>query len=369
LRVAFIGTRGVPARYGGFETAAEEIGSRLVSLGYDVLVYSRDEAAPASHNGMRVVYLPTLRTKFTDTLIHGALSACHAIINRPDVAIVFNVANAPAAALLRLSRIPHAVHVDGLEWKRAKWSGLGRLFFLVCERITVWTAQAVIADSRAIEAYYQRRYGRDTTYIAYGAPRPMAVALARLAEHFLAPGEYHLVVARFEPENNLVPIIQGFVGSSARLPLVVVGGGPYSKRYTADVHAAAANDPRVKFLGSVWDQEMLDALYAGSCSYLHGHSVGGTNPSLLRAAGLGAPCVAFDVPFNREVLGDMAWFFSKPSDLTCCVDEIERDPQDTRQRALITQVRVHANYDWQEVVSRYRLLCDDLVGFRRRRRI
>jgi glycosyltransferase involved in cell wall biosynthesis len=362
LRIGLLGTRGIPAAYGGFETAVEEVGARLAEAGHEVLVYSRQKDGPKNYRGMHSVYLPTLRTKYTDTLVHGAVSTAHALVRNLDVALVFNAANAPAASLLALRRIPYALNVDGLEWKRSKWSGSGKRYYLACERIAVRTATRLVADSRAIADYYEQRYGCTPVYIPYGAPARAVGALGRLSEVELTAGGYHLSVARFEPENNVEVIVRGYTASRAKLPLVVVGGGPYSARYTDAVHAAAGGDPRVRFAGSVWDQELLDALYAGALTYLHGHSVGGTNPSLLRAAGGTASCIAYDVPFNREVAGDEAGYFATADDLAAEVEAAEADPAATRERGASLAERVQGLYDWDDVAGRYERLCSELVG-------
>ena len=162
-------------------------------------------------------------------------------------------------------------------------------------------SDAIVADAPGIARYYEREFGIDAVEISYGAPlveaRPDVVADAGLE-----PGRYHLVVSRFEPENNVAEVVRGFVASAARLPLVVVGSAPYADSYTAQVRSAA--DSRVRLLGAVWDQTLLDQLYANAFVYWHGHSVGGTNPSLLRAIGASAAVNAFDVEFNRDVLHD-----------------------------------------------------------------
>jgi glycosyltransferase involved in cell wall biosynthesis len=172
----------------------------------------------------------------------------------------------------------------------------------------------------------------------------------RLADLGLTPDGYHLVVARFEPENHVHMIVEGYVRSAARKPLVVVGSAPYSDEYTARVRRAA--DERVHFLGGVWDQDQLDQLYANAYTYLHGHSVGGTNPSLLRAIGAGAAVLAYDVDFNREVVADAGRFFVSPADVATLVDAAEADPVPVA-RAGRRASTLAKNYDWDDVASGY----------------
>ncbi|UOX99773.1 DUF1972 domain-containing protein [Blastococcus sp. PRF04-17] len=240
----------MPARYGGFETAVEEVGRRLVTRGHDVVVYCRSTPGqadgPDEHLGMRLVHLPAARRRSLETLSHTALSVGHLLGHRTDAAIVFNAANAPLLPLMRLARIPVATHVDGLEWKRAKWGPVGRRYYRMAECMAVRWSDALIADAVGIADYYQREFDAPTTLLTYGAPL-IAPGSDRLAELGLEPGGYHLVVARFEPENHVDVIVDGYRRSGARKPLVVVGSAPYSDEYTGRVRALA--DHRVRFLG------------------------------------------------------------------------------------------------------------------------
>jgi glycosyltransferase involved in cell wall biosynthesis len=360
VRIAMIGTRGVPARYGGFETAVEEIGRRLVDAGHEVVVYCRGERGQATHLGMRRVVLPAVRTSQLETLSHSTLSVAHALAHRPDVAIVFNAANAVLVPALRAARIPVAVHVDGLEWQRAKWGGAGRRWYRWSERFAVRWATELIADSPGITAYYAREHAARTRLLTYGAPILTAPAVHRLPELGLVAGGYHLAVARLEPENHVDVIVEGYTRRDARLPLVVVGSVPYPSEHEARVKELAAAHPKVRMLGAVWDQELLDALYAGSASYLHGHSVGGTNPSLLRAMGAGAPCVAWDVSFNRDVLGATGRYFSDPDGVADAVRRCERDPETARLLGDAGRVRAERVYRWDDVAAGYAAMCEEL---------
>ncbi len=366
-----VGTRGVPARYGGFETAVEEVGRRLAAAGHQVRVYCRRPTtahrdgpqpdAPDHYLGMDLVHLPALRRRSLETLSHTALSVGHLVCHRTDVAFVFNAANAPLLPLLRLARIPVATHVDGLEWRRAKWGVAGRRYYRAAEGLAVRWSDALIADSQGIADYYAHEFGTSTRLIAYGAPiiDPGGDALAGLD---LAPGGYHLVVARFEPENHVLEAVEGYVASPAEKPLVVVGSAPYSTGYTQAV-TRAADDPRVRLLGGVWDASVLDQLYANALTYVHGHSVGGTNPSLLRAIGAGAATVAWDVSFNREVLRDDGWYFDGPASLATLLPQVEADVEEAaaRGRSLVARAR---DYDWDEVATAYEALAQDLAARR-----
>lgn len=365
MRIALIGTRGVPARYGGFETCVEEVGSRLVAAGHEVVVYCRptddDAEQLETFKGMQLVHLPVVRKRSLETLAHTGLSVLHRTLRDTDAAIVFNAANAPLLPVIRARGIPVATHVDGLEWQRGKWGPTGQRYYRMAESLAVRWSDALIADAQGIADYYSREFSAETELIAYGAPITKPEDAVRIAELDLAPGKYHLVVARFEPENHVLEAVQGYVASRAELPLVVVGSAPYADEYTARVYAAA--DDRVRLLGGVWDQEQLNQLYAHALTYLHGHSVGGTNPSLLRAAGAGAYTLAYDVSFNREVIGDQGEYWRSPTELAGLLEDVEADP-DRAHRGGDELQREIARYNWDDVAAAYEQLCFRLADGR-----
>ncbi|MCI9871129.1 DUF1972 domain-containing protein [Arthrobacter humicola] len=358
LRIALVGTRGVPAHYGGFETCVEEVGRRLAERGHLVTVYCRSgngiDTRVKEYEGMQLVHLPALRRRSLETLSHTGLSVAHLLFRRADATIVFNAANAPWLPLLRLARIPVATHMDGLEWKRAKWGTLGKRYYRWAERFSVRFSNALIADAAGIRDYYRATFNAATQLISYGAPLLAPREPERLAGIGLSSGQYHLVVARLEPENHVHMIVEGYVRSAAKLPLVVVGTTPYGQEYSQKVQDSA--DSRVRFLGGVWDQELLDELYANALVYWHGHSVGGTNPSLLRAIGAGTATNAFDVNFNREVLESAGEYFRDPADVARLAEDSEARLAGTRSRG--SQAReIAAKYDWDLVADLYETLC------------
>ncbi|MFF1574406.1 DUF1972 domain-containing protein [Leifsonia sp. NPDC058292] len=362
LSIALVGTRGVPARYGGFETAVEEVGRRLADRGHDVVVYCRtlDDSSgrPDTYQGMRLVHRGAMRKRSLETLSHTGLSVAHLLRHRTDAAIVFNAANSPYLPLLRAARIPVATHVDGLEWRRAKWGKGGRSYYRFAESWAVRWSDALIADAHGIADYYRDEFEAGTELIAYGAPQVDSSA-DLLADLDLTPGGYHLVVARFEAENHVDVIVDGYRRSGATKPLIVVGSAPYADDYTRRVHGFA--DDRVTFLGGVWDQRLLDQLYAGAYTYLHGHSVGGTNPSLLRALGAGTPTIAFDVSFNREVVRGSGSFFTDADSVARAIEAAEAAPDAVADRGRIAAERAH-DYDWDDVADAYERMCERLVS-------
>ena len=356
MKVALLGTRGVPAQYGGFETAVEEIGARLAERGYNVTVYCRNPGQTLmSYRGMRLVNVPAIKHRMTETLSHTALSTAHAIIkDKPDVVLMLNAGNAPMLKPLALAGIPAAIHLDGLESRREKWRGMGARYYRWAERAAVKSGDVVIADAQAIADHAQRQYGRSCTVIPYGAEviEPGADRLTKLG---VTEGKYHLIVARLEPENHVLDAVHAYRQSAEVLPLIVVGSAPYAQWYIDKIKAAAAGDPRIRLVGSIYDAELLDQLYGHARTYIHGHSVGGTNPSLLRAMGAGAPVLAFDVEFNREVTAGQAFFWADATALTELLDEISTGAFDARLRELgaLGQARIAEHYQWDAVTDRY----------------
>lgn len=367
LRIAMIGTHGVPAAFGGFETAVEEVGQRLVDRGHAVTVYCR---SPAPGNippgtvylGMRLVHLPALRPRALANLSHTAFSVAHVVTRaRPDAAFVFHPTNAVFVPFLRRCGIPTTVHVDGLEWQRDTWRGAPRLYYRWAEQLSARSADALIADAQGIVDYYQAEFSIPTELIGYGARLLHDPPATRLAELGLGPNGYHLVVARFEPENHVDLLIDGYRQSSARLPLVVVGSAPNSGAHARRI-SVLAGDPRVRLLGDLWDQDQLDQLYAHALSYLHGHSVGGTNPSLLRAMGARTAAIAWDVRFNREVLGVHGAYFRDARTLAALIEDAELNPHHTQEVSQALQRRASSLYNWGHVTDGYEDLAQRLVS-------
>jgi glycosyltransferase involved in cell wall biosynthesis len=364
MKVALLGTRGVPAQYGGFETAVEEIGTRLAERGYEITVYCRNPGQTLTrYQGMQLVNVPAVKHRMTETLSHTALSTAHAIIkDKPDVVLMLNAGNAPLLKPLALAGIPAAIHLDGLESRREKWRGMGARYYRWAERAAVKWGDVVIADAQAIADHVQRQYDRECTVISYGAA-VINPGVERLADLNLEPGAFHLIIARMEPENHVLDAVHAYRSSDETLPLIVVGSAPYAQWYIEKVHAAAEADPRIRFTGSIYDAELLDQLYAHCRTYIHGHSVGGTNPSLLRAMGAGAAVLAYDVEFNREVTDEQAFFWADAHALTEILNDIAGGAFNSRLTELgaLGQARVLDHYQWSDVTDAYERVINELA--------
>ena len=359
MRIAILGTRGIPAAYGGFETLAEELAARLVTRGHEVTVYARPggvaEALPA-YRGARVVHLPTLRSKYLDTVVHGVLSGLHAAGSGYDAVLVCNGINALACRLPRLlgaaTRV--ALNVDGLERRRRKWNALGRLAYALSERLSCVLPDAVVTDAAEIEAYYRARYGKRSTFIPYGSDLPAPRGTEVLERLGLRPGRYVLYVSRFEPENNPDAVVRGYRDLTTDLPLVLLGGAPYSDAFIARLRQEASGDPRVLFPGAIYG-EGYRQLLAHAAAYVHATEVGGTHPALVEAMGFARPAVVHDTPENREVAGEAAlyWDARRPHSLAAPLSGLLEDAAAAAALGQAAGRRARERYRWDDVAAAY----------------
>ena len=364
MKIAFVGGRGVPARYGGFETATEEIGARLAERGHEVVVYCRrpeGEEPLGAYRGMRLVHVPALRKKSFETLSHTFLSLSHLFFRPPDALIVLNPANAPLCIAPRLRGTPFALHVDGLDWERGRWPAWGRRYIRFGAWFATKIAPAIIADSRGIQQYYRNHWGRETHYASYGAD-PVFPPAPRLVEEMgLKPRRYFLVVARLEPENHTDLIIRAYNKLQTDMPLVIVGDTNYESAYTRSL-AELADGDRVRLVGGIYDRERLNALLCHCYAYAHGHAVGGTNPVLLNAMACGACILYLDVNFNVEVAGEAGISF--PLDVDGAAAAFQAaidDPARAEKLRDQARERVAEAYTWEGATDAYEGLCFSLA--------
>ena len=359
MRIAILGTRGVPAAYGGFETFAEELSARLASRGHEVTVYARPGAtgsAVARHRGARVVTLPTIRRKYLDTVVHTALSGLHAAAQGYDAVLVCNGVNALTCRFARLLGAPTRVvlNVDGLERNRRKWNALGRLAYAMSERLSCVLPDVLVTDARAIRTYYREAYGQDSLYIPYGSDLETPAGTGTLEHLGLSPGGYVLYVSRFEPENNADAVVRAYRRVPGNAPLVLLGGAPYADAFVSAVKAEAAQDPRVLLPGALYGEGYRELL-AHAAVYVHATEVGGTHPALLEAMGFGRPLVVHDTPENRETAGDAALYADagRPDTLARGIEALLADPGRRRALGEAARSRADALYRWDSVTDAY----------------
>ena len=355
MKVAIIGTRGVPANYGGFETFAEELGRRLAERGHEVTVYGRRGFVDPSlgrYRGMDLVVLPSIRTKHLETVSNTLVSALHAAVARYDVVLMCNAANAPFIPILRWTGIPVAINVDGLERKRRKWGAVGRAYYRLGEQLSALLPNRLITDARVIQRYYRRFYRRSSIMIAYGGdlePPSTTETLDRLG---LEADGYVLYVSRFEPENNPDRVVEAWTRVAGKRRLVMVGGAPYAVDLTRRVHELA--DERVVLPGTVYGDGYRELLF--NCrAYIHATEVGGTHPALVEAMGAGRPVLYYDTPENREVASGagLGFRFSGSAALETRLNELLDDDAQLEELGERSRARVADRYRWSSVADAY----------------
>ena len=363
MRIAILGTRGIPASYGGFETFAEHLSTRLVARGHHVTVYCRAHyVSPRQleYHGVRLEVLPTIRHKYFDTVVHAFLSSIHAVSGRFDVALICNAANAPFSPILRFTGTPVAINVDGLEHKRKKWGWLGRRYYRLAEYLSTVLPNEMVTDAQVIQDYYQVRHKAASTMIAYGSEverRPDSGVRKWRVE----PNRYVLYVSRLEPENNAQLVIEAFKKVRTAYRLLVVGDAPYAESYISDLKARARGDKRIIFTGFVFGEDYR-ALQQNAYCYVHATEVGGTHPALLEAMGYGNCVLTLATPENIEVVGEAGVPYIDEFDLAEKLQRVLRDGslvQAYRNRA---QLRIRSHYDWETVVDQYERLFARMCG-------
>lgn len=364
MNIAILGTRGIPASYGGFETFAEELSWRLVERGHRITVYCRSHYTPRqmrSHRGIRLVVLPTIRHKYLDTVMHSFLCAIHTLGQNYDAVLVCNAANSIFVPFIRLSGAAVAVNVDGVERKRKKWNRVGQSYYHFSERVACRVADALVSDARVIQAYYRDTYRKGSHFIPYGASTEKTDSREALERFGLEPGKYWLYVSRFEPENNAHYVLEAFHRLGCYdFRLVMVGDAPYAGAYVRRLKEMAGDN--VVFTGYVYGRGYRE-LVSHAYGYVQATEVGGTHPALIESMGMGNGVLAADTPENREVAGDAALLFSlsDPQDLTSKMRMAIEDRTLLPRLAERGRRRVRETYNWERVTDSYEKLFDALA--------
>jgi glycosyltransferase involved in cell wall biosynthesis len=363
MKIAILGTRGIPASYSGFETAVEQLAARLTARGHEVTVYCRPHVVDRKlthYNGAALVHLPTLQNKYLDTFVHTFLSAVHsARVTKPDVALFFIAGNSPLCLIPRWAEIPAVINVDGLDSDRRKWPAFAKAYLRFAESTAPRWADRAITDSHAVAEIFERRYGRSISVVPYGVEDPGYEGTETLERLGLEPRKYVLFVGRLEPENNPHLLVEAFARIGADrargMKLVIVGGAPYAGEYIRQVWRSA--DPRVVFPGYVfgrgyWELQQHAYLFCAPTE------VGGTHPVILEAMAAGNCVLVNDHRPNAETVADAGVYFSGQvgvDDLTVQLDRLLNDPElveEYRGRAL-GRARC---YSWDAVTDQYEQL-------------
>lgn len=363
MKIAILGTRGIPASYSGFETAVEQLASRLTARGHEVVVYCRPHVVDRklqSYKGAQLVHLRTVQNKYLDTFVHTLFSAVHAgRVTKPDVALFFIAGNSPLCLITRWASIPAVINVDGLDSDRRKWPAFAKAYLRFAERTAPRWADEAITDSHAVADIFERRYGERIGVVPYGVEDPGHDGTGTLERLGLEPRRYILFVGRLEPENNPHLLVEAFSRISREtargMKLAIVGGAPYADDYIRQVWRTA--DPRVVFPGYVFGRGYWE-LQRHAYLFCAPTEVGGTHPVILEAMAAGNCVLVNDHRPNAETVGEAGIYFSGKAgveDLTVQLERLLNDDELVaryRQRAL-ERAR---EYSWEAVTDQYEQL-------------
>ena len=350
-----LGTRGIPAAHGGFETFAEYLALHFVQRGWRVVVYCQDDGSGPwfedSWQGVERVHIPVRQSGPKGTIVFDWLATAHAARHR-DLCLTLGYNTAAFCARLRIKGIPNLINMDGIEWSRAKWGPLARTWLWLNERAGCWLGKHLIADHPQIKAHLETRVaGRKITTIPYGADAIGEAPVEPVRALGLESGCYLSVIARAEPENSLLEIVRGFSAKPRGRLLVVLGNYQDGNAYHREVKASASDE--VRFVGAIYDKTVVQSLRLHSAAYVHGHQVGGTNPSLVEALGAGNPVIAHDNRFNRWVAGDGAIYFSGAEAYSACMDELLAHPEKFKAMGAASRQRYAEAFTWPHVLAQY----------------
>ena len=357
LKIAIIGSRGYPYVYSGYETLIKELSERLVRRGCEVTVYCHRnlfKEKPALVNGIKLVYVPTIETKSLSQLIHSFLSMSHAVVSDVDVIFAVNAANGPFGLISKIFRKRTAINVDGLEWLRPKWKGLGAIYFKTAARLSTILYDQIINDSDEMRKVYLNTFKKESVVIAYGATVKKSEDPSLIQQWPITPKEYYLVVGRMIPDNNADIIVKGFLASNSTKKMVVVGDVFYKDAYADTLKAL--KDERLIFTGYVYDPEVLAALYHHCYVYVHGHEFGGTNPTMIKAMGYGCAILALNTVFNKEMLANGLYgiYFEKNQEaVRQQINYADQEPKKIKKLRENSHLGITDKYNWDCITDQY----------------
>jgi glycosyltransferase involved in cell wall biosynthesis len=367
MKIALLGTRGIPASYSGFENCVEQLGKRLVERGHQVTVYCRShhiQYPDSQYMGMRLVKLPTISNKYLDTIVHTFLSSIHALGQRYDVAIYFIAGNSPATWIPRLVGTKTILNVDGLDWRREKWPALAKKYIQFAEYLATKLPNLFLTDSHAVQEHYLEQYGVRPPYIPYGSEVERRPPGEFLSKYGLEPNRYILFVGRLVPENCAHHIADAFKQVKTDLKCVIVGGSAYAEPYIQSLHECAADNPRIIFTGYVFGEGYLE-LGSNAYIFIESSMVGGTHPALVEAMAFGNAVVVNDTPENLETIGDagFAYIGSEGAEsLAVGLQRLLDDPEVVAEYSERASERAQREFTWDAVTDRYEALSYHLTG-------
>jgi len=360
LKIAMLGSWGMNLpnnRFGGFETFITELAVGLVEMGHEVTVYCRGKLysnKPETFRGVTLKYVNSLETKSLATLSGTLVATFDAVKKDYDLLFYVNVGMGFHCLLASSFGKRVILNVDGLDWERSKWGFLGKQYFRWASRAAIKSCNALVTDSGAIQNFYIDRFGVELEYIPYGTYVENSCNPSLLDQYGLKSGEYYLVVSRLVPENNPMLILRAFDRATLSKQLVIVGKPVYMDNYYENLRKETPHSSM--FLGHINDWDLLRELFCNCYVYIHGHSTGGTNPALLNAMGFGCCVVAYDVPFNREVLDYAGMYFNNVEELSSILKHLQKNQEVVKQFGKQVQKRVETKYSWEQVITAYEKL-------------
>tara|TARA_A100001015_G_scaffold276691_1_gene335153 strand:- start:1277 stop:2380 length:1104 start_codon:yes stop_codon:yes gene_type:complete len=354
LKIAIIGSRGYPYIYSGYETLVKELSERLVKKGHIVRVYCHCnlfEKKPKNVNGIELIYTPSIKSKVLSQLYNSFFSFLHVCFSDNDVVLVVNSANGPYGILTKLFKKKTCINVDGLEWLRPKWKGLGSLYFLFSSWLSTIFFDKIITDSFEMKKIYLSKFKKNSSVISYGSTMLRTNFNSILFKYNLKKNQYYLIVGRLIPDNNSLLILNGFIKSKSNKKLVIVGDVPYKDYYSNNIKSLASK--KIIFTGYIKSQNALSSLYQNSFAYIHGHEYGGTNPTMINALDLNCEIIALKTKFNIEMLeGKESIFFEKNEfSVSESLNIFEKSHKNLRKKNI--KYKLPKNYTWFHISNQY----------------
>jgi len=352
LKIAIIGSRGYPYVYSGYETLVKELSERLVKKGHHVRVYchkSLFKKKPKYVNGIELSYTPSIETKFLSQIINSFFSFINVCFSDFDIVLVVNSANGPFGILTKIFHKKTCINVDGLEWLRPKWKGLGSIYFSFSSKLSTIFFNEIITDSYEMNKIYKNQFKKDSTIIAYGSTMTNTTEKKILHKYNLDEKGYYLIVGRLIPDNNSILICKGFLKSKSNKKIVVVGDVPYKDSYAKKIKSMASN--KIILTGYINCQESLTQLYKNCYGYIHGHEFGGTNPTMINALDLNCNIIALDTIFNREMLENKKSIFFDKSfiSISNSIKSFEKKYNSLKNNFY----KIPKKYNWDNIADEY----------------
>lgn len=365
MRIAMIGIKAIPARFGGFETAVDEISRGLVAMGHEVTVYNRSGMSTWSedvYEGVRLVTLPTLKSKNLSTIAHAFLATLHVMLHPVDIVHFFTTGTTLFAPLVRARGMKAVCSVDGTDWQRGKWGTFARWYLRTSEWLASWWCNALISDSREVQRYYANQYQASSQCITYGFRESRSSGRDCLNRFNLTERGYVLFVGRLVPENNIHHLIKAFEGLVTDKKLVIVGDDPWEKNYVASLKAT--RDPRIVFTGGVYGDAYAQ-LQQNAYLFVLPDEVGGTHPALVEAMGFGNCVLVNDTPSNLEVIDSAGFAYrgaAGSDDLQSILQHLLHSPDTVAEYRVRASERAFSHYRWRNVIEDHERLYRSVLG-------